>query len=82
MRIWDRGRFAELGIDIRGGRLHRVAGRIAIWIDNHCDTLEEVKVGVDGKRRARMTRMGRVGAALSCFCEACIRSLLPWPLNW
>jgi hypothetical protein len=36
-KIWDsrRGRLAEFGLDLRGGKLHVLAGKLAIFIDNH-----------------------------------------------
>ena len=82
MKIWDRGRLAEFGIDIRGGWIHCRAGNLAVWIENNFDVYDKPFLDSKGRRRAGLTRMGRVAAYLSCFCEACIRAMLPWPFNW
>ena len=82
MRIWDRGRFAEVGFDIRGGKLHSLAGKFSIWIGEHFQTMGKPWTDDKGRRRASLTLAGRMQVALDCFCEACIRSFLPWPFGW
>jgi hypothetical protein len=80
--MWDRGRLREFGIDLRGGWLHSIAGKLSLWIDENCTTLEKPWVDEKGRRRAGHTRLGRISSYLSCFCEPCWRNFLPWPLNW
>lgn len=79
MRVWDRGRLAEFGIDLRGTWLHV---KLNEWL--HEDVPEPPR-----KKRKDMTpedlahwkRYLRM-AQLSCFCEPCWREFLPWPFNW
>ena len=85
-KLWDkeRNRLGEFGLDLRGGRLHHWAGKLAIWIDNHFVTVKVIQVTRKGKTfpYTQATRLGRISANLSCACEACIRELLPWPFSW
>ena len=75
MKLWDHnyGRLAEFGIDIRGGRLHRLLGHLAIWLELSAHT---DGVAMKAGWRSRAVRR------LSCACEACLREFLPWPFSW
>lgn len=79
MKIWDRGRLPEFGFDLRGTWIHSKA----------CDWFYREVPSPPRKKRSEMTaedlavrrRYIRM-ASLSCFCEPCWRSFLPWPFSW
>lgn len=80
MRLWDRGRLGEFGIDLRGSWVHR----LACWL-----FLRELPYSPRRKQwhrqtpaERRMAILERRMARLNCFCEACWREFLPWPFSW
>lgn len=79
MRVWDRGRLAEFGIDIRGGHLHR----LLCWLF-YKDVKFPPRVPRSewtAEHQAQYRKAARA-AAVSCGCEPCLRGFLPWPFSW
>lgn len=79
MKVWDRGRLAEFGIDLRGTWLHR---KMCGWFWEYAEFPPRKKRSEWTPEHLAQCKRARRMAQLSCFCEPCWREFLPWPFSW
>jgi len=70
---------AEVGFDLRGTWVHRLAIKM---FRREVPAPPKKPAYLMTRKDLKAARSFKQMCSLDCFCEPCVRSFFPWPFNW